>query len=364
MSYEPSTIESESTPLVVSPLPGSQQGPHFDSKEKTATSSPTEVAITDRRESFDEIVEKCEFELDENLHPEALMSQKVMMLLAVLLPFIGVIIGAVVTWQTGFMGWPYLAMILVGWIVTSLGITIGFHRLMSHKAFETYRWVRALWMCIGAMSVEGAPLVWCAVHRRHHSCSDREGDPHSPHLHDGGYWNMVKGLCYAQIGWLFAGYWSEPNVQKYIPDLMKDKLLVKLSQWYGIFVLLSFVIPTAIGYMIEGFQGAMLGLLWGGFVRIFLAHHVTWSINSVCHVFGSRDYKSNDHSTNNPICGVLAMGEGWHNNHHAFPSSARHGLKWWQFDLSWLVISAMKKCGLAWNVKLPSHRALESKRVR
>ena len=162
-------------------------------------------------------------------------------------------------------------------------------------------------------------------------------------------------LCTARINF---------NLQKYVTDLMKDKTLVLLSKYYVVFIVISFLIPTGIGYLIDGGQGAMLGLLWGGLVRVFLTHHNTWSINSICHVFGRRDFQSHDHSTNNLVCGVLACGEGWHNNHHAFPSSARHGLKWWQFDLSWLIIKAMAKCGLVWNIKLPSARAIEAKRIR
>lgn len=291
-------------------------------------------------------------------------TQKVAMLIAVIFPFIGLIVAVALMWMYGWMGWAYLAMVVLGWGISCLGVTIGFHRLMSHKSFETYRWVRGFWTMVGTMSVEGAPLTWCAVHRRHHSYSDRHGDPHSPRLHGDGFWDMLRGLWHSQVGWLFSGIWSEPNLEKYIPDLLKDPLLIRINKHYGLLVLLSLAIPTVIGYLIEGsWVGAWLGFLWGGLVRVFFTHHVTWSINSICHVFGSRDYKSNDHSTNNVVCGVLAMGEGWHNNHHAFPASARHGLKWWQFDLSWLIIRTMKLTGLAWNIRLPSEHAVKAKRI-
>ena len=285
------------------------------------------------------------------------------MLAAIFGPLAGFVLTLYLCWMIDWFSWPFLVMLVTAWIISGMGVTIGFHRLLTHASFETYRPIRALLMFFGALSVEGSPLVWCAVHRRHHSCSDQDGDPHSPHLHEGGYWNMLKGLFYAQVGWLFAGYWSEPNLQKYVPDLMKDKTLVLLSRYYVVFIVISLLIPTGIGYLIDGGQGAWLGLLWGGLVRVFLTHHNTWSINSICHVFGRRDFQSQDRSTNNLVCGVLACGEGWHNNHHAFPSSARHGLKWWQFDLSWLIIKAMEKCGLAWNIKLPSARAMEAKRI-
>ena len=301
---------------------------------------------------------------DHELTPEATAQQKAMMLTAVILPFLGVIAATILLWQIGMVSWEYIAMVVGGWLITTLGITIGFHRLCSHKSFDTYPWVRLVWTALGTMSIEGAPLTWCAVHRRHHSHSDKEGDPHSPNLDGYGFRGMLKGLFHGQIGWLFTGYWSKPNYEKWIPDLIKDKMLVRMNNNYYWLVLLSLSIPTLLGFIIEGsWFGAMLGFIWGGMVRVFITHHITWSINSICHVFGSRDFKSSDHSTNNMVCGILACGEGWHNNHHAFPSSARHGLKWWQFDLSWIVIRMMGWCGLAWNIKLPSAHALASKRI-
>ena len=299
----------------------------------------------------------------QELEPAATFETKAMMLLAVLGPLTGVALAVVLSWNFGLASWEYVARMLGGWCITSLGVTVGFHRLLSHKSFDTYHWVRALWMGIGAMSIEGAPLTWCAVHRRHHSHSDRHGDPHSPNLHGDGFIGMLKGLWHGQVGWLFTGYWSKPNYEKRIPDLLKDKTLVQMNRYYGWLVLLSLSIPTVIGFLLDGWFGAGLGFVWGGLVRVFMTHHLTWSINSVCHVFGKREYKSSDHSTNNAICGVLAWGEGWHNNHHAFPSSARHGLKWWQFDFSWIVIKTMEKCGLAWNIKTPSAHALASKKI-
>lgn len=307
---------------------------------------------------------------DHELNPKPDLSTRIIMLHAVLLPFIGCFIAGFLMWNYGWMGWPYLAMVVIGWTISSLGITVGFHRLMSHKSFETYGWVRATWMVIGSLSVEGSPLVWCAVHRRHHGHSDQDGDPHSPHLHGDTTWGMIKGLAHAQVGWLFSGHWSKPDLEKYVPDLLKDKTLIFLDKFYLVVVLISLLVPTALGYCIEYWSGgspwfgALLGFTWGGLVRIFVGHHITWSINSICHVWGKRHFHSNDHSTNNALCGVLAMGEGWHNNHHAFPSSAKHGLLWYQFDMSWLVIRSMQAVGLAWDVRLPSERALNSKRIQ
>jgi stearoyl-CoA desaturase (delta-9 desaturase) len=282
---------------------------------------------------------------------------------AVVLPFVGCLAAIILAWQWGFMGWLYVAMLVVGWLVTGLGITIGFHRLLTHRSFDTYRWVKMFWMMCGALSVEGSPLVWCAVHRRHHEASDQTGDPHSPHLHGSGLWNSLRGLWFAQTGWLFTGYWSSPDLQRYVPDLLADKALVRVDKLYYLWVIASLAIPTAIGGLATlSWRGALLGLVWGGLVRIFVTHHITWSINSICHVFGRQEYEAHDQSRNNLLCGLLGHGEGWHNNHHAFPTSARHGLAWWQLDTSWLIIRGMELVGLAWNVRLPTPQQLAAKR--
>lgn len=283
---------------------------------------------------------------------------------AVVLPFLACFVAAALAWQNGFMGWLYVGLLLAGWAITGQGITIGFHRLLTHRSFETYGWVRMVWMALGALSVEGSPLVWCAVHRRHHELSDQVGDPHSPHLHGTGLWNSFRGLWYAHTGWLFTGYWSSPDMQRYIPDLLSERWLVVVDNLYYLWVLVSLALPAVLaGLVTLSWKGAALGFLWGGLVRIFLTHHVTWSINSICHVFGRRDYVCGDHSRNNLFCGIFAFGEGWHNNHHAFPTSARHGLAWWQLDSSWIIIRCMQFCGLAWNIRLPSQSQLLQKRL-
>jgi len=287
------------------------------------------------------------------------------MLAAVVVPFVGMIAAIISLWAYGWMGWLYLNMMIIGMLLTGTGITVGYHRLFAHKAFETYGWVRAYWMIMGALAVQKSPIEWCAVHRRHHSLSDRPGDPHSPHTSGKGLRNALKGFWYAHSGWLFTGYLLFTDQKRYIPDLLKDRTAVWIHRYYEVFwIPISFVIPAVIGGLITGtWKGAWLGLLWGGFARIFLVHHITWSINSVCHVFGRRDYAVSDQSRNNFICALFAFGEGWHNNHHAFPSSARQGLKWWQFDLSWLIIRSMQLVGLAWNVQLPSKQAMEHRRI-
>jgi stearoyl-CoA desaturase (delta-9 desaturase) len=292
------------------------------------------------------------------------VGHRAVMLIAVVAPFVGLGVAIYVTWLMGFMGWLYVSLLLGGCLASLLGITVSYHRLLSHRSFETVAPVRAFFTALGAMSIEGSPIRWTAVHRRHHQYSDNEGDPHSPHVHDGGVWNVIKGFCYAHTGWLFTEYWSDADTKRYVPDLYRDPVLVFMSNYYYLFVILSIAIPMAIAGAVTGtWQGAVLGALWGGLVRVFVAHHITWSINSVCHVFGSRDFHSEDWSTNNAICALLAGGEGWHNNHHAFPSSARFGLRWYQFDLGWCVIRSLEACGLAWNVKQPSAEQIAAKAV-
>jgi stearoyl-CoA desaturase (delta-9 desaturase) len=283
---------------------------------------------------------------------------------AVVLPFLGTVAAAALLWPWGFMGWLYVGLLIGGWLITGSGITIGFHRLLTHRSFDTHRWLRLFWMALGALAVEGSPLVWCAIHRRHHEHSDRPGDPHSPHLHGDRPLDMLRGLWHAQTGWLFTGYWSQPQLARYVPDLLAEPALVVVDRLYYLFVMVSLAVPTLIGGLFTwSWKGALLGLLWGGLVRIFITHHITWSINSICHVFGTKEYEAHDESRNNWLCGLLGLGEGWHNTHHAFPTSARHGLAWWQFDLSWLVIRTMQAAGLAWNVRLPSKQSRDSRRL-
>jgi stearoyl-CoA desaturase (delta-9 desaturase) len=293
------------------------------------------------------------------------LTHKLLILGAVVIPFAGLVFAIVSAWQFGMMSWLNLAMLIGGWYLTGLGITVGFHRMLTHRSFEAKPWVRWVWSGLGSLAVEGSPIDWCMVHRRHHRFSDAEGDPHSPHLHEGGFWNSVKGFWHSHLGWLFNSNWTRQERLKYVPDLMNEKMLVNIDRKYYWWVVATLAIPAAIGGLATwSIQGAWLGFIWGGLARICFSHHMTWSINSICHIFGSQDYKSADDSRNNFVFGILSHGEGWHNNHHAFPTSARHGLKWWQFDLSWIVIRAMERMGLVWNVKLPSERQLESRALK
>jgi stearoyl-CoA desaturase (delta-9 desaturase) len=283
-------------------------------------------------------------------------------LLAIMLPLAGLVAAVVLVWGWGF-GWMHLGLLVGGYVLTAFGVTVGYHRLFTHKSFETNGVVKAVLGILGSMAVEGPILQWVATHRRHHQHSDRPDDPHSPHGHGEGVFEFIKGIYHSHVGWFFTPL--PRDMDRYIPDLAADKVTRRVSKLFALWVALGLLIPAGIALAITGsWMAALLGLLWGGLVRVFLVHHVTWSINSVCHIWGSRPFDSHDHSRNNFIFGVIGFGEGWHNNHHAFPTSARHGLRWWQIDLSYLVIRGMELVGLARAVRVPAPERIEAKLTR
>lgn len=295
------------------------------------------------------------------LAPHTSGAQRIATLVAVLFPFVGLVAAICYAWGWGF-SWVELTSLLFMYLATGIGITVGYHRLFAHRSFETVRPVRFVLAVLGSMSVQGPLLKWVAIHRRHHQHSDQAEDPHSPNGFGGGVRGMLAGLWHAHIGWMFTA--DYPNLSRYVHDLQRDKLLRIASQLFGTWVVLGLLIPTALGGLLTGtWVGALLGFLWGGLARIFLVHHVTWSINSICHLWGRRRFKSRDHSRNNLVCGFLALGEGWHNNHHAFPASAKHGLMWWELDLSFVVVRVLKLLGLAWRVQLPGPEAIAAKHI-
>jgi stearoyl-CoA desaturase (delta-9 desaturase) len=284
---------------------------------------------------------------------------KAVNLAAVLIPFIGVVVAVVLLWGTAF-NWIYLGIFGLMYFLTSIGITIGYHRLFTHRSFKTYKPVVAILAALGSMAVEGPVLQWVADHRRHHQHSDEDGDPHSPHLHGTGIWHAIQGMWHSHMGWMLR-----PHLQgsmRYIGDLRKDKLVRRMSKQFPMWVLIGLVIPAVLGGLLTwSWMGILLGFIWGGLVRIFLVHHMTWSINSVCHIWGTTPFDTHDHSRNNVIMGVFAMGEGWHNNHHAFQSSARHGLRWWELDFSYMIIWVMSKIGLAYDIRVPTKDRITTK---
>jgi stearoyl-CoA desaturase (delta-9 desaturase) len=268
-------------------------------------------------------------------------------LVGVVLPFIGTLAAIVMLWNRA-VDLTDLMVMVVMYGITAVGITVGFHRLLTHRAFASYPWVERTFAVMGSLSLQGSVMDWVADHRKHHAHTDREGDPHSPHL---GHGSGLAGLWHAHVGWLLETQ-GQADWKKYAPDLYEDPAMRLIGRRFPALAALSLLIPTVADCALHGFTvgGAVQGLVWGGLVRIFFVHHVTWSVNSVCHFFGRRRFDLDDHSTNVGWLAVLSLGESWHHNHHAFPRSAYHGLRWWEIDPSGLIIAGMQRLGLAWNV--------------
>ena len=296
----------------------------------------------------------------ESTHAPGERIRRLLVLIVVLFPFAGFIAAIVLLWGVAF-DWVYLALFASMYAATIIGIGVGYHRLFTHRSFKTSRPVAAILAALGSMAAEGPVLYWVATHRLHHQHSDDHGDPHSPHAHGSHVLGVLRGLWHAHLGWLFRA--RSQGLSRYIADLRNDKLVVWMSRLFPLWVLLGLLLPATLGGLLTmSWSGVFLGFLWGGLTRLFLVHHITWSINSVCHIWGSRPFQSHDESRNNFVLGVLAFGEGWHNNHHAFPTSARHGLFWWQFDLSYVIIRILAAVGLAHNVRVPAVERVAAKR--
>jgi stearoyl-CoA desaturase (delta-9 desaturase) len=280
----------------------------------------------------------------------------------VVVPLVGFVLAAVYLWEQGVSALD-LGLCLALAFVTQAGITAGFHRLFTHQGFQAHPAVRWVLGVAGSMAAQGPLLFWAACRRRHHQHSDEAEDPHSPRHGGRGPGGRLRGLWHAHVGWMFC---HEPEPWgRYIPDLLRDELAFGVHRTYLAWVLLGLALPAGVGGLASGtWVGALTGLLWGWLVRLFLVHHVTWSINSLCHAAGRRPYETGDDSRNNVLCGVLALGEGWHNNHHAFPTSVRFGLAWWQLDVGYLLIRLLQSARLAWAIKLPPPEMLRSKRRR
>ena len=278
-------------------------------------------------------------------------AHKIANLVGVSVPPIGLIAAIVLLWNRA-VGPLELALMVSLYVVTCLGVTLGYHRMFTHRAFESSRVFRAIIAVLGSMAVEGSVITWVADHRKHHTFTDQEGDPHSPHLAGPGFWGAVKGLWHAHVGWLFETVGTAER-ERFASDLLKDGVLRVIDKLFFVWVVLSFAIPFALGWLIGGGLGAALtALLWGGLVRVFLLHHITWSINSVCHFFGRKRFNVEDESRNVFWLAPFSMGEAWHHNHHAFPTSAFHGLSRWErvADPTGLLIWLLEKLGIVWNV--------------
>lgn len=266
----------------------------------------------------------------------------------VVAPLLATLWGVALLWNR-LVGWTDIAVLVTFYVLTAMGIGVGFHRMLTHRSFDAPAPVRFFFLALGSMALQGSAIEWAATHNKHHAKSDKEGDPHSP----------LEGFWTAHLGWLFRdrmirdGIWAKQYQEDGVARVV-DKLFIP-------FATLSFVLPGLLSLALGG--SFWLGVLWGGFVRLFLVHHITWSVNSVCHTFGRREFESRDESRNEWVVGLLGLGEGWHNNHHAFPKAAYHGMKWYQFDFNAMVIRAMKALRLVRNVWMPTPEAMEARRI-
>ena len=259
--------------------------------------------------------------------------------------------------------WRDIAIFLIMYVPIGLGVTVGFHRLLTHRSFKTSPAMRGLLAVLGTMAIEGPVIAWVADHRKHHAYSDRPGDPHSPHVDHGvGLLGALRGLAHAHVGWLFD-HTARGSRERFAPDLLADPVISFVDRTFLLWSLLGLAIPFGLGVLIGGTVAAGFeGMLWGGVVRIFLLHHVTYSINSLCHFFGRRDFNTRDHSRNLLWLTPFSLGEAWHNSHHAFPTSAIHGMGRRELDISGTVISALERVGLVWEVQriTPARQAEKS----
>jgi stearoyl-CoA desaturase (delta-9 desaturase) len=278
-------------------------------------------------------------------------AHKLANLIGVGLPPAALAAAIVLLWNRA-VGPLELVLMAVLYVLTALGVTLGYHRMFTHRALQSSRALRAILAVLGSMAVEGSVITWVADHRKHHAFTDQEGDPHSPHLSGPGFAGAVKGLWHAHVGWLFETV-GQADRERFAPDLVKDRMIRVIDRLFLLWVALGLLVPFGLGWLIGGSLGvALTTLLWAGLVRVFLLHHVTWSINSVCHFFGRRRFDVDDESTNVFWLAPFSLGEAWHHNHHAFPTSAFHGLRFWErmSDPTGLVIALLERLGLVWNV--------------
>ncbi len=284
---------------------------------------------------------------------------------AVVLPFLGFIAAIVLLWG-GAVSLRDLAILAVMYVLVGFGVTVGFHRLLTHRSFEARPGVRATLAALGSMSVQGAVIHWVADHRKHHTFTDEAGDPHSPHTHGGHGWRAVLGgIWHAHMGWLFDRD-ERASARRFARDLREEPGIVLVDRLFPVWALLGLLLPFLAGFALSGGRlvGGLTGLVWGGLVRIFLLHHATWSVNSICHMYGKRPFEIDDESRNNWAVALVSLGEGWHHNHHAFPTSARHGLRRPQLDPSYGVIRLMEVAGLARNLRRPGADEIARKLAR
>lgn len=297
------------------------------------------------------------------LTKKELAFQRRVTLVFTVIPLAAVVFAMVRLWGTGITGLD-LTLFIVFYFTAGTGISVGFHRLFTHRAFRAVRPLRIALAYAGQLAMQGGVIDWCATHRRHHAFADEYGDPHSPHLATApGVRGVLSGLWFAHMGWLFDA--NKTQDAEWAPDLVEDPDMVRINRRFFHTSIATFFLPPVIAFALTfSFSAALSAFLWASLVRIFLLHHVTWSINSVCHFYGKEAYQARDESKNVWPLSPISFGESWHNNHHAFPWSARLGLRPWQIDTGWYAIRLFQALRLIRDVKVPSRKQMEAKSLK
>jgi stearoyl-CoA desaturase (Delta-9 desaturase) len=287
-------------------------------------------------------------------------AEQVVLLTLIVVPFLAILAAVPVAWGWG-LGWHDIVIALVMYAISGHGITVGFHRYFTHGAFKAKKALRVALAIAGSLAIEGPVIRWVADHRRHHAYSDREGDPHSPWRYGENFRALMKGLWHAHIGWMFDV--EQTNHQRFAPDLLADRAIVRVSKAFPWLSATSLLLPAVVGFAWSGgrWQGAATAFFWASLVRVAVLHHVTWSINSICHTIGEKPFSTRDRSGNVWWLAVPSMGESWHNLHHADPTAARHGVLRGQLDSSARVIWTLEKLHLAYDVRWPSPERIAGK---
>ena len=288
--------------------------------------------------------------------------EKILVGVFVAVPMLALLAAIPVAWHWGFLGWHDAVLAVVFYYISGLGISMGFHRYFTHSSFKANTGLRVALAIAGSLAIEGPVLTWVADHRRHHKYSDREGDPHSPWRFGDDWKALIKGLCWAHVGWLFDG--NHTSREKFCPDLLADKRMVRISNYFPALVAASLLAPALIGGLWSmSWQGAVTAFFWASLVRIAFLHHVTWSINSICHTFGKEEFEVRDKSRNVNWLAILSFGESWHNLHHSDPTCARHGALRGQIDTAARLIWFCEKFGWAYDVRWPDEARLSVKKT-
>jgi stearoyl-CoA desaturase (delta-9 desaturase) len=289
------------------------------------------------------------------------LTHQVMLKVFLLVPFAALIAAVPLAWGWG-LSWLDVILAAGFYFIATLGVTVGYHRYFTHGAFKANRAVRVGLAIAGSFAVQGSVIFWVASHRRHHAYADREGDPHSPWLFGTSPMALAKGFWHAHMGWMFSR--EVTNEQRFAPDLLGDKDVRRVSKMFGVYTAASMALPALLGGLISwSWWGALTAFFWAGLVRVAFLHHVTWSVNSICHMVGSRPFASRDKAANFWPLAILSMGESWHNSHHADPTCARHGVLRGQIDISARLIWLLERFGWVWDVRWPTAERLARKRI-